>query len=187
MVSISSTFYSRLFLYKSALQSFSLVTIWLCNFWHKHISAKAAHKMLVKLTNVVYDLFSFNNISLKLNMNTQIFIELITNKMCFRAQCWVNPIQIRFRPNLLSGSNEDPESHHPCHPSSARQPRQPRPTRSSKTASRRCCCLRPRGPPSRRGTATFPVTAPPSSGGKTLISLHTEAKLKGQTNIKMSS
>jgi len=45
------------FLYKSALClcSFSLITVWLCNFlaqkyWHKNIGAKAAHKMLIKLT-----------------------------------------------------------------------------------------------------------------------------------------
>ncbi len=38
------------FLYESVLLSFSLVTVWLCNFLRKNISAKAACKMLMKLT-----------------------------------------------------------------------------------------------------------------------------------------
>jgi len=38
------------FSYSSALHSFSLITVWLCNFWQKNIGAKAAHKMLTKLT-----------------------------------------------------------------------------------------------------------------------------------------
>jgi hypothetical protein len=38
------------FLYKSALHSFSLITVWLLIFWRKYISVKAAHKMLMKLT-----------------------------------------------------------------------------------------------------------------------------------------
>jgi hypothetical protein len=38
------------FLYKTVLSSFSLVTIWLCNFLAKNISSKAASKMLMKLT-----------------------------------------------------------------------------------------------------------------------------------------
>ncbi len=42
-MSISSTFYARLLLYESALQSFSLITVWLCIFlaqkyWHKNSS-----------------------------------------------------------------------------------------------------------------------------------------------------
>jgi len=49
-VSISSTFFCKKSLYKSALQNFSLITVWLCNFWRKEIGAKAAHKMLVELT-----------------------------------------------------------------------------------------------------------------------------------------
>ncbi len=118
MVSISSTFYSRLFLCKSALQSFSLVTIWLCNFWHKHISAKAAHKMLVKLTNVVYDLFSFNNLSLKLNMNTQIFIELITDKCVLELSAgWTrarsDSARISYQVQTRIPSLTIPATHHP--------------------------------------------------------------------------
>ncbi len=39
------------FLYKSILHSFSLIAVWLCIFfWRKNISAKAACKMLMKLT-----------------------------------------------------------------------------------------------------------------------------------------
>jgi len=38
------------FLCKSALQSFSLITVLLFNFWTKNIRAKAARKMLMKLT-----------------------------------------------------------------------------------------------------------------------------------------
>ncbi len=34
----------------SVLSSFSLVSVWLCIFWRKNISTKAAHKMLMKLT-----------------------------------------------------------------------------------------------------------------------------------------
>ncbi len=41
------------FLYKSALRSFSLVAVWLCNFKRKNIGAKAARKMLMKLTTSV--------------------------------------------------------------------------------------------------------------------------------------
>jgi len=32
------------------LKRFSLITVWLCNFRHKNIGAKAAHKMLMKFT-----------------------------------------------------------------------------------------------------------------------------------------
>jgi hypothetical protein len=35
---------------ESFLRSFDVLTIWLCNFWQKDFGAKAAHKMLVKLT-----------------------------------------------------------------------------------------------------------------------------------------
>jgi len=41
------------FLYKSVLHSFSLVTVWLCNYLEQeywNIGAKAAHNMLIKLT-----------------------------------------------------------------------------------------------------------------------------------------
>ncbi len=38
------------FSYKSFLRSFYVLTIWVCNFWRKEFGAKAAHKMLVKLT-----------------------------------------------------------------------------------------------------------------------------------------
>jgi len=41
------------FLYKRALHSFSMITVWLYNFWQKNIGAKAARKMLMKLTIVV--------------------------------------------------------------------------------------------------------------------------------------
>jgi len=53
-VSISSTFYEQLFLYKIVLHSFSLLTVWLCNFFFKRILLqKAACEMLVKLTSSV--------------------------------------------------------------------------------------------------------------------------------------
>jgi hypothetical protein len=38
------------FLYESFLRSFYVLTIWVCIFWQKDFGAKAAHKMLVKLT-----------------------------------------------------------------------------------------------------------------------------------------
>jgi len=44
-MSISSTFYAPIFLYQSALRSFSLITI-----WRKNVGAMAARKMLMKLT-----------------------------------------------------------------------------------------------------------------------------------------
>jgi len=40
--SISSTFYAHIFLYKSALRSFSLVMFWLCNFLAKRYLQKKA-------------------------------------------------------------------------------------------------------------------------------------------------
>jgi len=37
-------------LYKTVFRSFSLLTVWVCNFfWQQNIGTKAAHKMLVKL------------------------------------------------------------------------------------------------------------------------------------------
>jgi len=41
------------FSYKSDLHSFSLVTVWLCNFLAKNIGAKGTPKVLVKLTTGV--------------------------------------------------------------------------------------------------------------------------------------
>ncbi len=38
------------FLYKSNMHYFSVLTVWVCNFWQKDFGAKAAHKMSVKLT-----------------------------------------------------------------------------------------------------------------------------------------
>ncbi len=38
------------FSYESFLRSFSVLTIWVCNFLAKGFSTNAAHKMLVKLT-----------------------------------------------------------------------------------------------------------------------------------------
>jgi hypothetical protein len=38
------------FSYQSSLRTFYVHTIWVCNFWQKYFGAKAAHKMLVKLT-----------------------------------------------------------------------------------------------------------------------------------------
>jgi hypothetical protein len=38
------------FSYKSFLRSFYVLTYWACNFWQKNFGAKAAHKILVKLT-----------------------------------------------------------------------------------------------------------------------------------------
>jgi hypothetical protein len=49
-VSISTTFYARVFLYKSALYSFSLNTFWLHNFLVRGNLQKIACKMLTKLT-----------------------------------------------------------------------------------------------------------------------------------------
>ena len=37
---------------KSVFPSFSVLTVWVCNFWHMEISAKAACKIFVKLTAV---------------------------------------------------------------------------------------------------------------------------------------
>jgi hypothetical protein len=44
------------FSYKSSLCSFYVLTIWVVNFWRKDFGAKAAHKMLVKLTPEFHDL-----------------------------------------------------------------------------------------------------------------------------------
>jgi hypothetical protein len=38
------------FSYQSTLRTFYVLTIWVCKFWQKDFGAKAAHKMLVKLT-----------------------------------------------------------------------------------------------------------------------------------------
>jgi len=43
----------KTFSYKSILRSYSLISVWLCNFWHKNIDEKAACKMLMKLTTGV--------------------------------------------------------------------------------------------------------------------------------------
>jgi len=48
--SISSTFHAQIFLYKSALRSFSVVRFWLCIFWHKNIGTKSTPNKLMKLT-----------------------------------------------------------------------------------------------------------------------------------------
>jgi hypothetical protein len=49
-VEISYSFYNQLFHNKVFLRSFYVLTIWVCPFWQKDFGAKAAHKMLVKLT-----------------------------------------------------------------------------------------------------------------------------------------
>jgi len=41
------------FSYEGAFHSFSLIIVWFCNFWWKNIGAKAACKMLMKLTTEV--------------------------------------------------------------------------------------------------------------------------------------
>jgi len=41
------------FSHESVLHSFSRIAVWLCNFLAKNISAKAARKMLMKLTTGV--------------------------------------------------------------------------------------------------------------------------------------
>ncbi len=41
------------FLPKIVLHSFSLVAVWLCNFWYKNVGAKADHKILMKLIAAV--------------------------------------------------------------------------------------------------------------------------------------
>jgi hypothetical protein len=38
------------FSYQISLRTFYVLTIWVCIFWQKDFGAKAAHKMLVKLT-----------------------------------------------------------------------------------------------------------------------------------------
>ncbi len=48
--SISSPYYERVFLYKSKLSSFSLITFGFAIFWHQNIGEKVVHKMLMKLT-----------------------------------------------------------------------------------------------------------------------------------------
>ncbi len=48
--SISSTFYTHVFLYESALLSFSLFTFWLCYYLAKNHRQKSTCKMLMKLT-----------------------------------------------------------------------------------------------------------------------------------------
>jgi len=52
-VSISSTFYRRFFVQTCFAQIFFSGTVWFCNFWQKNIVAKAARKMLMKLTTVI--------------------------------------------------------------------------------------------------------------------------------------
>jgi hypothetical protein len=49
-VSISPIFYEQIFRAKVFLHTFNVLTIWVCNFWQKDFGAKAANKMLVKLT-----------------------------------------------------------------------------------------------------------------------------------------
>jgi len=41
------------YLYESVSCSFSLLTVWVCNFCQKKIGIKAAYKMLLKLTESV--------------------------------------------------------------------------------------------------------------------------------------
>jgi hypothetical protein len=41
------------FYYQSSLRTFCVLTIWVCNFLAKGFGAKAAHKMLVKLTHLL--------------------------------------------------------------------------------------------------------------------------------------
>jgi hypothetical protein len=50
LVSISPIFYEQLFHTEVFLPSFYVLTIWVCAFWQKDFGAKAAHKMLPKLT-----------------------------------------------------------------------------------------------------------------------------------------
>jgi len=49
-VSISSTFYTQLFCTKVFCAAFLLLQFGYVTFWHKNIGAKAAHKILIKLT-----------------------------------------------------------------------------------------------------------------------------------------
>ncbi len=46
-----------LFSYTSALHNFSLMAVWLCYILEKNIGAKAAHKMVMKLTTDRKSLF----------------------------------------------------------------------------------------------------------------------------------
>ncbi len=57
--SISSAFYAHVFLYESALRSFSLLHFGFVIFWQKDIGEKSSSKMLMKLTPWRY--FSWAN------------------------------------------------------------------------------------------------------------------------------
>ncbi len=48
------------FSYQSSLRTFYVLTIWVCIFWQKDFGAKAAHKMLVKLTPGRLKFYTFN-------------------------------------------------------------------------------------------------------------------------------
>jgi hypothetical protein len=48
------------FSYQSSLRTFYVLTIWVCIFWRKDFGAKAAHKMLVKLTPGVWKTQAFS-------------------------------------------------------------------------------------------------------------------------------
>jgi len=68
-VSISQAFYQHLFLYKSPLRSFSLITVWPCNFFCQNdIGAKAARKMLSKLNS---DEDSSESVKIKNSLNEE--------------------------------------------------------------------------------------------------------------------
>ncbi len=62
------------FLFEGALHNFSLITIWLCNFWCKNIGKKAVHKMMMKLTTG----FNFINIYECLSVQ-KCFAQLFSN------------------------------------------------------------------------------------------------------------
>jgi hypothetical protein len=50
VVNFTNLFYEHIILYKRILISFDLLTVSVCKFWRRKISAKSDQKMLLKLT-----------------------------------------------------------------------------------------------------------------------------------------
>ena len=62
-VSISSTFYEQLLHQYSCAEKLQSQTASTKSFWHKNIGAKAAHKMLMKLTPSAADRLNYGNLN----------------------------------------------------------------------------------------------------------------------------
>jgi len=58
------------FLYECELHRFSLITIWLCDFWLKDIGEKCACKMLMKLTPGIVISIYLNSLVITLPVRT---------------------------------------------------------------------------------------------------------------------